>query len=241
MLTTAGRGLLSAVRVEDGVLAGWSFALPSVAAWLGLGPASMDTGRPMPLVGLVQLLAVLGAFAALLTRPSDQPPIRVANADAPRWIICGPLIGGLAFASSGAATNLGLESGDWVIGLALIAILVGTLAADHLPVVSAPLRRAFVMPFVLVAAAYFNGFAALFLQGLDIRSAVASSPGGDIGFAVFILFLVLAGMAAFYAMFVVAPRELAEPNESGPRWVVRFALYLAASLLGVGWLAVIGG
>ncbi len=47
-------------------------------------------------------------------------------------------------------------------------------------------------------------------------------------------------MAVFYTMLVVAPRELADLEENGPRWVVRFVLFLGASLLGVGWLAAIG-
>jgi hypothetical protein len=39
---------------------------------------------------------------------------------------------------------------------------------------------------------------------------------------------------------VVAPRELADPEDSGVRWVIRFALFVVSSLLGVGWLGLIG-
>ena len=236
--TTTTTRLLSAIRVEDGVLAGWSLVAPAIGASLRFVPG--DTSHPNPLIGVVELLAILGAFVALLTRPGEQPPVRVADQEAPRWIIAGPLIGGLAFASSTAFDNLGLQSGDVVIGLAFVTIMVATLGANHLPVVAAPIRRALVLPFILVCASLFNGFAALFLEGLNIDAIVGSSPAGDVGFVLFVLTLILGGMAAFYAMFVVAPRELADPEDSGPRWVIRFALYVAASLLGIGWLAVIG-
>lgn len=236
-----GRWLLSAFRVEDGVLAAWSLGLPLAGSWFGADPSASGSQGPMPLIGAVQLLAVLGAIAALLTRPADQPPVHVGSAEAPRWIICGPLIGALAFASGDAATNLGIDAAGWIGGIAFLAILVGTLAADRLPVLPSAARRALVVPFILVSATYFNRFAAVFVSGLDIKAAVGAPPSGDIGFAAFILFLVLAGMAVFYTMLVVAPRELADPEENGPRWAVRFVLFVAASLLGVGWLGAVGG
>jgi hypothetical protein len=238
----AGRGagwLLGAVRAEDGILAAWVVALPLVASWFGVAPAEA-AGREAPtvVIGLVQLVAVFGALAALLTRPAGQV-VRIGDAEAPRWIIAGPLVGGLAFAVDGAFENLGIGLGGWVMGLAFLAILVGSMAADRLPVVPAELRRLFVLPFILVCATYFNGFAADVLEGLNVDTLLASSPAGDIGFAIFILGMLLAGMAVFYTMFVVAPRELADPEESGPKWVVRFVLFMAASLLGVGWLSLL--
>jgi hypothetical protein len=41
-------------------------------------------------------------------------------------------------------------------------------------------------------------------------------------------------------MLVVAPRELADPEGAGFRWVIRFAIFLVASLFGIGWLALLG-
>jgi hypothetical protein len=230
---------LSWVRTEDVALAGWSVALPAVAGWVGASGSDLANGTS-PLVGLLQLLAVIGAFAALLTRPPDQPTVRLGSVDAPRWVICGPLVGGLAFASESAATNLGLGSGDWIIGLSFLAILVGTMVADHLPVVAAPLRRLFVVPFILISAAYFNAFAGTFLGSLDIGQLLASSPAAGTGFGLTLLVLLVGAMAAFYAMFVVAPRELADPEDHGLRWVLRFALFLASSLAGIGWLGAVG-
>jgi hypothetical protein len=232
--------LVGALRIEDGVLSAWALALPAVSSWFGLTGTNGIDHAPSPLIGLVELLAIAGAFVALLTRPSGQPPVRLGDTEAPRWIIAGPLIGGLAFASNSAFENLGWRAGDWIIALAFLAILIGSLASDRLPVVPAEVRRLLVLPFTLVCAAYFNGFAAVFLEGLDIRSAFAAAPAAGASFALFILGMVLAGMAAFYAMFVVAPRELADPEDSCVRWVIRFALFVVASLLGVGWLGLVG-
>lgn len=237
------------LRAEDGVLAAWTFALPAVGGWFGalgsigagsIGPGSIDAG-PQPLVGLAQLVAVIGAIAALLTRPPDQPGVRIGGQDAPRWVICGPLIGGLSLAADGAASNLGLNIGGWFVGFAFLAILVGTMAADRLPVVQAPVRRLFTVPFILVSSAYFNGFAAGFLGSIDIGQVVGSFVGADASFAAFVGILLLGGMAAFYAMFVVAPRELADPEDAGVRWAVRFVLFLVSSLAGIGWLALLAG
>jgi hypothetical protein len=211
------------LQAEDGVLAAWTFALPAVGGWLGalgsIGPGSIEAG-PQPLVGLAQLVAVLGAVAALLTRPPDQPGVRIGGQDAPRWVICGPLIGGLSLAADGAASNLGLGLGGWFMGLAFLAILVGTMAADRLPVVEAPVRRLFTVPFILVSAAYFNGFAATFLGAIDIGQVAGSFAGADASFVAFVGVMLLGGMAAFYAMFVVAPRELADPEDAGFRWIM---------------------
>jgi hypothetical protein len=237
----AGQRLLGAIRIEDGVLAAWSVALPGVATWLGAAPSGSGTDTSQPLVGAVELVAILGAFAAILTRPPDQPHVRLGSADAPRWVICGPLIGGLAFAADGATQNLGLRTGDWAIGLAFLAILVGTLAADHLPVVDAPVRRLLVMPFILVCAGFFNGFAADILGSFDIGQAFNVDPAAGVGFGIFILVLLFGGIGVFYAMFVVAPRELADPEDAGFRWLLRFSLFVVSSLVGIGWLALIGG
>ncbi len=196
---------------------------------------------PTPSIGLAELVAVGGAIAALLTRPPAQPGVRIAGQDAPRWVICGPLIGGLSLGAENAATNLGLASGGWLVGIAFLAILVGTMAADHLPVVQPPVRRLFAVPFILVSAAYFNGFAARFLGSIDIGQVAGSFAGADASFAAFVGVLLLGGMAAFYAMFVVAPRELADPEDAGLRWVVRFVLFVASSLLGIGWVTLLGG
>ena len=36
------------------------------------------------------------------------------------------------------------------------------------------------------------------------------------------------------------PRQLADPEEVGIRWLLRFAVFRIASLTGIGWLTLIG-
>jgi hypothetical protein len=229
------------LRLEDGLLAAWSVALPLVGGWFGSTGILPGLEGGGALAGFVQLIAVLGAFAALLTRPSDQPAVRIGEVEAPRMALSGPLIGGLAFASAGAIDGLGLPSGDWLIGVSFIVLLVGTLGASHLPVVSAPLRRLLVLPFILVSSTYFNGFAGTILDSLDIGQLLAEAPAEGLSLALFILVLIVGGMAAFYAMFVVAPRELADPEGRALPWIARFIVYVAASLAGVSWLRIVSG
>jgi len=61
-----------------------------------------------------------------------------------------------------------------------------------------------------------------------------------LAFTSFIVLMVIGALAAFYAMLIVAPRQLADPEDAGARWVVRFVLFLVASLAGIGWLTLIG-
>jgi hypothetical protein len=49
----------------------------------------------------------------------------------------------------------------------------------------------------------------------------------------------IAGLAAFYASLVVAPRLLVDPEPADGclAWPLRFVLYLVSAALGIGWLA----
>jgi hypothetical protein len=78
------------------------------------------------------------------------------------------------------------------------------------------------------------------LEGLDPSDLLGSIGMPDPTFAAFVVLMIVGGLAAFYAMLVVAPRQLADPEDAGFRWVVRFALFLVASLFGIGWLGALG-
>jgi hypothetical protein len=54
------------------------------------------------------------------------------------------------------------------------------------------------------------------------------------------LVLLIGGLGVFYAMLVVAPRQLADPEDAGVRWLLRFAVFMVASLTGISWLTLIG-
>ena len=89
-------------------------------------------------------------------------------------------------------------------------------------------------PLVLVGAGIFASFAGDILGGLDLPAMIRDAPAVGVGFAVFVSVLLLGGIGAFYAMFVAAPRELADPEMRRLLWIPRFALFVVTALLGLG-------
>jgi hypothetical protein len=110
---------------------------------------------------------------------------------------------------------------------------------DRLPVIDAGLRRALVLPFIAVCAGVFNGFAADILDDVDVGQLIGSLRVDETGFALFIVGMLIAALAAFYGSLVVAPRD---PEAIGGclMWPVRFLIYLISAALGIGWLAALG-
>jgi len=226
----------SALRFEDVALAAWlAVAAPVTTAAGGL---ALTEG---PLAGAIMVLASLLAIVCLGTRPPEQPGVRIGadEAVAPRWIIAGPLVGGLAIISSTGFDGIGITGVD-LSGFVLLVAVAAIALNRWLPVVPALVRRLLVLPFMLVAGSFFSGLAAAMLGTLDVDALLASIGAPEWGLTAFILVLLVGGLGAFYAMLVVAPRQLADPEDAGLRWVVRFVLFLAASLTGIGWLTLIG-
>jgi hypothetical protein len=108
--------------------------------------------------------------------------------------------------------------------------------ANHLPVLDVDVRRLLVLPFILVCAGIFNGFAADILEGFDPRLLSLESFSAEGGLVLFIGLMLLGGLAAFYAALVAAPRALADPEHAG-FLPIGFAVYVVSALLGIGWLA----
>jgi hypothetical protein len=228
-------GLLRSLRVEDLILAAWlGLVAPGTDALIG---PEVSEG---PIAGLVIVVATLMAIACLATRPPDQPRVRVTDEgqDAPRWIIAGPLVGAVALVSSTGFEHLGI--GFDLGGVVLLGAVAAIVANHWLPVLAPEWRRLLVLPFTLVAGSFFASFAADVLEGLDPSDLLGSIGMPDPTFAAFVVLMIVGGLAAFYAMLVVAPRQLADPEDAGFRWVVRFALFLVASLFGIGWLGALG-
>jgi len=228
---------LGPLRVEDLALVGWNLvALPIGAA---LGGDWMSTERA-PLLGLIEVLAVVGAIAALATRTPDAPPLHPESFRG--WAMAGPLIGGVALVGDNASDRLALDLAGLLGPAAFIAIVAAFALADRLPVLDESRRRLLVAPFVFIAAGFFSEFMASLLDGLDLGELAGSlfGNGGGSGVAIlggFVLLFVVGGAAAFYAMLVVAPRELASPEPRPVVWALRFGLFLVSSLVGVGgWL-----
>ena len=228
-------GILRSLRIEDGILAAWlGFVAPGIDTLVG---PEVSEG---PVAGLVIVAATLMAITCLATRPPDQPRVRVSDdgQDAPRWIIAGPLVGAVALVSSTGFEHLGISFD--LGGVVLLGAVAAIVVNRWLPVLGAEWRRLLVLPFTLVAGSFFADFAADVLEGLDPSDLLGSFGMPDATFAAFVLLMITGGLAAFYAMLVVAPRQLADPEDAGFRWVIRFALFLVASLLGIGWLSALG-
>lgn len=229
-------GLLRSLRIEDGLLAAWVAIVQPIAAstWLGSESSSL-------LVGAVMMLAVAGAIGCLGTRPADQPRVALGEESAPRWLFAGPLVGALALVAGEGTDRLSLADAGWLGGLATVAAIGALVFNRWLPVLPTAWRRTLVMPFVLVCATFFNAFTADLLDGLDPTDLTATIGTDEAAFAAFVVLMLLGGLAAFYTMLVVAPRELADPEPGGWRWPLQFVLFLAASVAGIGWLGALAG
>ncbi len=231
------------LRAEDLLLAGWNLAgIPALAAG-GLAPILALGDSPDTVAGIVQLVAVIGAIVAIATRPTGITPQEAQLVGQARLAFMGPLVGAIAFVSGSASAYLGVGIDGLAIGTAFIAIVVAMMVGDRLPVIDAGLRRAIILPFIFVSAGVFNGFAADILDGLDVGQLITSLTVDGTGFGLFIVSMLVAGLAFFYASLVIAPRSLVDPDGGGGClvWPLRFVLYLVSAVLGIGWLAVIGG
>ena len=228
----------SAITGEDVVLGLWNLvALPIGAAI----PGSWSGSEPSVVVGLVQIGAVLGAIVALATRPSGPRP---RPTEARLWLLAGPLVGALALVGQSGVERLGVAGADVVLGIAFLGGILALVFSDRLPVIDRQLRRALVLPLVLIGAGVFQDISADLLDGVDLAGLVAESLGGGAApematFGLFVLTMILAGAAVFFVMLVVAPRELAEPSGHLGVWVIRFVLFLVSAVTGISlWFLV---
>jgi hypothetical protein len=198
-----------ALRLEDLGLAAWNAVGIPVVASSASGPVVRLGEEPHLLAGVIQLLAAAGAIVA---------------------------IGGIAFVAGSSSTYLGAELDGLITGTAFLAAVAAISFSDHLPVLASQIRRLIVLPFILVSAGIFNGFAADILQGFDPALLSLSSFSAEGGLILFIGLMLLGGLAAFYAALVAAPRALADPEHAGfvP---IGFVVYVLSALLGIGWLA----
>jgi hypothetical protein len=228
---------LRSLRIEDGILAAWVGVVQPLVASTALGEAAASAAA-----GTLMMLAAAAAIVCLGTRPPDQPRVTFGEVPAPRWLFAGPLVGALGLVAGEASDRLAPAGAAW-LGWLLPAAAIGAIAANRwLPVVPRAIRRALVLPFVLVCATFWNEFAAGVLDGIDVTQLTAAIGTEEASFVAFVVVLLLGGLAAFYTMLVVAPRELADPEPgSGWRWALRFVVFLAASLTGIGWLRAIAG
>jgi hypothetical protein len=227
------------LAAEDFGLAAWNVAAVPLLAAGGAMPVLQLGDAPNLAAGMVQLIAVIGAIVAIATRPAGTslPALSAGTIDA-RLAFIGPLVLAISFVAGSASTYLGLNLGGPVIGTAFIAMVAAMVFADRLPTIDPWLRRAMLLPFVLVCAGIFDGFAVELLADVDVPALIGSLTVEKTGFGLFVLTMLLAGLAVFYAGLVVAPRVLASPEEQAGclAWPARFVLFIVSAVLGIGWL-----
>jgi hypothetical protein len=235
--------LLRLLRVEDFVLAGWSAIGVPLVAVSGAGQLLQFGGEPSVPAGLIQLGAVIAAIVAVATRPSKtqvvvppQPPFG-GNLGA----FFGPLTFAVALVAASASDHLGLAIEGLVSGIGFIVIWGAFMLGHRLPIIDAGLRRALVLPFVLVCAGIFDNFTAQLLGDVNLLELAQAAALEETGFGLFILTMVTAALGMFYFALVAAPRQLADPDPGCAAWPIRFAVFLVSSAIGIGWLTAIVG
>ena len=222
------------LKAEDWLLAGWVAVVSPLVFRAGGDKGPFDAGQPVE--GLLRLLAVAGVVLCLAARhPKDEPARRsIINRAS-----VGPFTGGLLLVLISGFTALGVPS-NLVVWILLAAVAGAVLIRFAGPPLAAPVRRALVTPFVLIAGGiYWNVIA----QVAGIRGVVVAGATSavDRNTALLALGFLALFSAVYYAMLIYGPRQVAEPEGGRLEWGLRYVVFLASIVLGIGWLAAIAG
>jgi hypothetical protein len=138
-------------------------------------------------------------------------------------------------------SKLGLD-GDLTLIPIVLAVLVAAFARLRLRPLSAPQRRAFVTPFILVTSGFFSGFLSGLTGMFDLRAlATAIASPSDAGGAIFTVGIGTLGVLVFYVMLVFAPRQVADREGTPLTWALRFLLFLVSLSIGATWTGLLHG
>ena len=221
-------------RLEDWLLAGWvGLVAPAVVHLQASSGGIFDGGRPLD--GLLGLVGILGAAVCLATDSEGDTHAGLAST-----AVIGPFAGGLLLVVFSTVSALGLP--ETAVLIAAVAVIVVALAVRlRFRVLPVNVRRALVTPYILVSGGLFWSVIGAVLDGgapvAAIRSALPANPGDALPLIGFLL----AFSAIYYAMLVLAPRQVAEREGGAMAWIIRYALFVASVALGAGWLLVIAG
>ncbi len=227
------RDLFATLRIEDWLLAGWvGLASPLLAASATEGAGPFGPGHPV--VGAFRLVAVVGALACLVTRPSDPGPASEGGV-IERGAV-GPLAGGLILVGVSAVTGLALtEAGAWAVVIGAIVLLAGLRI--RWPALPTSVRRSLVTPFILAAGGIYWSV----LDGVTSgQSLLGLTSGSDLRAVAPLAGFLLLFSAVYYAMLVFAPRQVAEREGSPISWLARFGVFAVSLVFGLAWLRPFG-
>lgn len=222
------------LKAEDWLLAGWIAVVSPLVFRAGGDKGPFDSGQPVE--GLLRLLAVLGVILCLAVRhPKDE----AAKPSIINRASVGPFTGGLLLVLISGFTALDVPS-NLVVWILLIAVAGALLVRFAGPPLAAPLRRALVTPFVVIAGGiYWNVIAQVAgIRGFVVAGATSAA---DRHTALLALGFLALFSAVYYAMLIYGPRQVAEPEGGLVEWGLRYVVFLASIVLGLGWLAAIAG
>jgi hypothetical protein len=193
-----------------------------------------DAGQPVE--GLLRLLAVLGVILCLaVRRPKDEPatPSIINRASV------GPFTGGLLLVLISGFTALDVPS-NLVIWILLAAVAAAVLIRFAGPPLAAPLRPALGPPLGDIAGVtYWHVLA--HVAGIRAFVVPGATSATDRNTALLALGFLALFSAVYYAMLIYGPRQVAEPEGGLLEWGLRYVVFLASIVLGIGWLAAIAG
>lgn len=230
--------LASAIRLEDWILAGWIAVAAPIAGRIDGSAGPFDPGRPID--GILCVAGVLGALICLVTGKTDAP--LNAGPGTLEWAAIGPLTGGLLLVALSGSAALGLaDAAGWAVVIAGIVLFVAVRL--RWPTLSTSVRRALVTPFLLATGGIFWTIVDQVAGGGSLLGAATTGAGDSVATlqaVAFVVGVLAAFSAVYYAMLIYAPRQVAEPEGSAVTWLVRYGIFLTSVIIGVAWLRPFG-
>jgi len=214
-----------APRIEDWLLVG---VVALAAPLLGSSKGSLALDAHGPVDGLIRLGAVMLALAAIAVKPRD--PQGATGKSIFESGAIGPLSRGVLLIAITGAAALGSAAQAVAYTLIVTGIVMVIVIRWRVPPQPAQVRRALITPLVLVAGGIFWAL---------IDALTGSAPGGAFLAMPGLLFFV-AFSAVFYAMLLYAPRQMVDREGSSFEWILRYGLFAAGVLGGLGWARLIG-
>ncbi|MDP9483636.1 MAG: hypothetical protein M3P84_10485 [Chloroflexota bacterium] len=226
------------LRFEDAALLGWLvLGAPLGRALAGAnGPNAGDPlgTDPDALSGLIWLAATVLAIAVVATRSPGDPVIGFEDISTPRSYAPLPFLLSVSIVSHTAMGRLGVET-EVLTGIVFIATMVSYVAYPNLPNLPRTVRRLMILPFVLIAGTVFGEMVADVSDLFDLRALLADPAATPAAFAG-VLGLQVLFSGFFFLAFVLAPRMVAEAEGTWRAWLVRYLLFLVATIVSVSFL-----
>lgn len=226
-------------RLEDAALVGWLVLGVPLERFLA-GPNAGDPlgTEPDALSGLLWLAATILAIAVVATRSPGDPVIGFEDMSTPRSYAPLPFLLSLSIVAHTALTRLGVE-GEALTGIIFIVTMVSYVAYAHLPNLPRAVRRLMILPFIFIAATVFGGMVGDMADLFDFRGLL-NDPTASASTFLGLLGLEVLFSGFFYLAFILAPRMVAEAEGTWRAWLLRYLVFLIATIVSVTFLGAAG-